>query len=77
MQIDAKMVSDQPDNERKESELLMERTQVETGTEGTVHGSDIVEQQALCGCHSTTAKRTNQKLSRVESQRKPISLGVL
>ena len=77
MQIDTKMVSDQTDNERKEPVLLIERTQVETGIEGTVHGSDIVDQQALRSCHSTTAKRTNQKLSRVESQRKPISLGVL
>ena len=40
MQIDAKMTSNQTDNELMEQEVLMEHTNIRTGTDGIVQGSD-------------------------------------
>ena len=68
MQIDAKMIFDKMDNERTESEVLMKRTQVQTGTKRTVNDRDTIEQQALRGCQSTTTRKTNQKLTRVSNK---------
>lgn len=43
----------------------MEHTKVQTGIEDIVHSSDSAEQQALHDHQSTTARRTNQKLSQI------------
>ena len=43
MQIDPKMIFDKMDNERTESEVLMKRTQVQTGTKRTVNDRDTIE----------------------------------
>ena len=68
MQIDATMISDQTNDKFMELEVLMEHTQVWTGTEGMVHSSGSIEKQALTHL-STTARRTNQILSRVSNKK--------
>ena len=60
MQIDAKMISNQTNNEHTELEVLIEHTQGQCRTEGTVHGIDSVKQQALHGCESKVTSATKR-----------------
>lgn len=84
MQIDATMISDQTNNKFMELEVLMEHTQVWTGTEGMVHSSGSMEKQALQIISQLLLEELTKyypelvtKKNEVESQRKSISLGVL
>ena len=47
MQIDAKMTSNQTDNELMEQEVLMEHTNIRTGTDGIVQGSDNQSKKSI------------------------------